>query len=74
MGRQVAMQSININSNKAKGIAEIFIEQHYSILEIKEPALEDGVWVVQALVSAFGEQPRTIRIDAKTGRIISWSK
>jgi len=68
------MESISINSDKAKGIAQIFIEQHYCIHEIKEPIFEDGIWIVQVLVSAFGEQPRTIRIDAKNGRIISWSK
>ncbi len=67
------MESISINSDKAKGIAEMFIEQHYSIHEIKEPVLEDGVWAVRVTVSAFGEQPRTIRIDAKTGKIIDWN-
>jgi len=68
------MESISINSDRAKEIAEIFIEQHYSILEIKEPMLEDGIWTVRLLISAFGEQPRTIRIDAKNGRIIDWNK
>ena len=68
------MESISINSEKAKGITEIFIEQHFSIRKIKEPVFEDGVWTVEALISAIGDESRTLRIDAKNGRIIDWHK
>jgi len=68
------LDGIIINSLKAKGITEIFLEQHFSILEIKEPILEDGIWIVKAVISAFGEHPRTVQIDAKSGKIISWDQ
>ncbi|HEV2193812.1 MAG TPA: hypothetical protein VGR54_09370 [Nitrosopumilaceae archaeon] len=66
--------SLGIDSGKAKEIATRFLEQHYSVLEIKQTVLENDIWTVTALLSSSNDQMRKIRIDAKTGRIIDWSK
>lgn len=61
-----------ITAKLAEKAAENFLQQHYSILEIKEVALKNGMWEVTVLTSAFGEQVKKVRIDAKTGRITNW--
>ena len=66
--------SLSIDSNKAKEIATRFLEQHYSVLEIKQIALQDNIWTVAVLLSSSDDQIRKIRIDAKTGKIIDWSR
>ena len=64
--------SVNIDSNKAKEIATRFLEQHYSVLEIKQIILQDDIWTITVLLSSFDNQIRKIRINAKTGKIIDW--
>ncbi|HEV2193364.1 MAG TPA: PepSY domain-containing protein [Nitrosopumilaceae archaeon] len=66
--------SLSLDSNKAKEIATRFLEQHYSVLEIKQTVLENDIWTVTVLLSSSNDQMRKIRIDAKTGKIIDWSK
>ena len=66
--------NISIDSDNAKEIAIRFLEQHYSILEIKQTVLQDNIWTVTVLLSTSNDQMRKVRIDAKTGRIIDWSK
>ena len=66
--------NLSIDSDKAKEIARKFLEQHYSIHNVTDAVLEDGVWTITVLISSFGDQIRKVRIDAKTGRIIDWSK
>lgn len=61
-----------ITAKIAEKAAENFLQQHYSILEIKEVALKNGVWEVTVLTSAFGERVKRVMIDAKTGRITNW--
>lgn len=61
-----------ITARIAEKAAENFLQQHYSILEIKEVALKNGVWEVTVLTSAFGERVKKVRIDSKTGRIVNW--
>ena len=70
----VTIAGLSIDSNNAKGIATRFLEQHYSVLEIKQAVLEDDIWMVAVLLSSFDNQSRKVRIDAKTGRIIDWSR
>ena len=65
---------ISIDSGNAKEIATRFLEQHHSILEIEHAVLKDDIWTVIALLSSAGDSIRKVRIDAKTGRIIDWSK
>lgn len=74
MKHLVTTVSLSIDSNNAKEIATRFLEQHYSILEIKQTVLQDGIWIVTVSLSSFDDQIRKVRIDAKTGRIIDWSK
>ena len=66
--------NVSIDSDKAKEIAIRFLEQHYSIIEIKQAVLQDDIWTVTVLLSSTNDQIRKVRIDAKTGRIIDWSK
>jgi len=68
----VRSQILNVDSNAAIGIASRFLEQHYSILDIKDAAIKDHIWIVTVVVSSFGESVKKIRIDAATGEIIDW--
>jgi len=70
----VATVSLSIDSNKAKEIAIRFLEQHYSVIETKQTDLQDDIWTVTVLLSSQNDQIRKIRVNAKTGRIIDWSK
>jgi len=66
--------SLSIDSNKAKEIAIRFLEQHYSVIETKQTDLQDDIWTVTVLLSSSDDQIRKIRIDAKTGNVINWSR
>ena len=66
--------NLSIDSNNAKEIAIRFLEQHYSIIETKQAVLQDDIWTVTVLLSSPNDQIRKIRINAKTGKIIDWSK
>jgi len=70
----VVTAGLSIDSGKATEIATRFLEQHYSVLEIKQTVLQDDIWTITISLSSFNDQVRKIRIDAKTGRIIDWSK
>jgi uncharacterized membrane protein YkoI len=70
----VIAAGLSIDSGEAKEIATRFLEQHYSVLEIKQAVLQDDSWTVTVSLSSFNDQVRKVRIDAKTGRIIDWSK
>jgi hypothetical protein len=61
----------HIDGKTAVSIAENFLGQHYSILAIKDEVLEGQVWQVTVWVSAFGEHIKRLKIDAKSGRIVS---
>jgi len=74
MKHLVITVNLGIDSNNAKEIATRFLEQHYSVLEIKQIVLQDGIWIVTVSLSSFDDQIRKVRKDAKTGKIIDWSK
>ena len=52
--------------------ARNFLEQHYCVLYIKKRGKDNGVWEVEATVSAFGEKAIRLRIDDTSGKIINW--
>ena len=54
----------------AEEIARNFLQQHYSVHGIKT-ILENGVWLVEAETSGHDESLKKLRIDSKTGKIIS---
>jgi uncharacterized membrane protein YkoI len=70
----VTTAGLGIDSGKVKEIATRFLEQHCSVLEIKQTVLQDDIWLVTVLLSSSNDQIRKVRIDAKTGRIIDWSR
>ena len=70
----VGTLNVVIDSHKAKELAIRFLEQHHSILEIKQATLQDEIWTVTVLLSSSNDQIRKIRIDSKTGTIIDWSR
>lgn len=70
-GNLIAVVNHDIDSKKAKDIAIRYLEQHHSVIEATDAILKDSVWTVTVLTSSFGKQTRKIRIDAKTGRILS---
>jgi hypothetical protein len=59
----------DIDAKRAEEIARNFLQQHHSVFIIKS-TFENGIWLVEAKTSAFGESIKKLRIDAKTGRIV----
>jgi uncharacterized membrane protein YkoI len=59
-----------IDGKRAEDIAREFLRQHHSVSDLV-CILEDGVWLVQAKTRSFGDSVKQVRIDAKTGTIIS---
>ena len=74
MRNLVITVNLSIDSDKAKEIAIRFLEQHHSVIEVKQNVLQDDIWTIIVLISSSNDQIRKVRIDAKTGRIIDWSK
>jgi len=65
---------VHIDEDKAVEIATRFLELHYSICDIKQAALKDGIWTVKASIAYCGYQSRMVVIDARNGRVIDWHK
>ncbi len=59
-----------IDEYEAKEIARRFFEQHYSV-SVENVILEDGIWQVEVVLTAFGQQNRKVGIDAETGKIVN---
>jgi len=59
-----------IDAKQAEQITRNFLEQYYSVFDTKS-TFENETWLVSAKTSAFGQRVKKVRIDAKTGRIIS---
>jgi uncharacterized membrane protein YkoI len=59
-----------IDAQRAKEIAKEFLQQHHSTFDF-ESIQKDGVWLVKVRTSLFDDIIKQVRIDAKTGRIIS---
>lgn len=65
--------SMTINDSSAKEIAMNFLQQHYSIIGVKNAILKDGVWRVEVEVSSFGVYVKTVWISPKTGTILEYA-
>ena len=55
---------------RVEEITRNFLQQNYSVYGIKT-VLENGVWLVEAETSGHDQSFKKLRIDAKTGKIIS---
>ena len=61
-----------MDSNKAKEITRNFLSQNYSVIDVRNPTLEDHTWMVEADVTLFStHQIKRVVINAETGRILS---
>jgi len=69
-----ATVSHSIDSDMAKEIAKRFFQQCNSVIGFKQAVLQDDIWTVAVFLFSSNDQMRQIRIDAKTGKIIDWSK
>ena len=61
-----------VDAFRAKEIAMKFLEQHHSIVNVKNTTLEKGIWMVEIEVSAFGTHNMRVMLDSRTGRIVGW--
>jgi len=63
---------VEIDNKKVEEITRNFLQQQHGVYNIKVTGLENGIWVVEAETSSSsGERVRKLRIDGKTGKIIS---
>ena len=63
---------MEIDNKKVEAITRNFLQQQHAVYNIKVTGLENGIWVVEAETSSSsGERVRKLRIDGKTGKIIS---
>ena len=63
---------MGIDNKKVEEITRNFLQQQHGVYNIKVTGLENGIWVVEAdTSSSSGERVRKLRIDGKTGKIIS---
>ncbi|OLB90832.1 MAG: hypothetical protein AUH25_03920 [Thaumarchaeota archaeon 13_1_40CM_38_12] len=63
---------MEIDNKKVEEITRNFLQQQHGVYNIKVTGLENGIWVVEAdTSSSSGERVRKLRIDGKTGKIIS---
>ena len=63
---------MGIDNKKVEEITRKFLQQHHNVCNIKVTGPENGIWVVEAETrSSSGERARKLRVDGKTGNIIS---
>ena len=61
-----------IDSDKAREIARYFLAQNHSVLDVRNPTLEDHTWIVDADVTLFATHHiKRVKINAETGKILS---
>ena len=66
-----SMMAQVIDSNKAREIARYFLAQNHSVLDVRNPTLEDNTWIVEADVMVFSTYHiKRVKVDAQTGRIL----
>ena len=62
-----------IDASKAREIARNFLAQTHAVLDVRNPALEDHTWIVDADVTLFTiHHIKRVAIDAETGRILGY--
>ena len=60
-----------IDSDKAREITRNFLAQNYTVIDVRNPALEDHTWIVDADVTLFStHQIKRVKVDAQTGKIL----
>ena len=63
-----------IDSSKAKEIVRNFLSQYHTVLDVKDPILEDHVWIVDADVTSFGfNHTKRVKVNSETGKIIDYN-
>ena len=61
-----------INRERVEDIARNFLQQHHEVYNIKVGGFKNGIWSAEAKVSSSaGDRVRKVRVDDKTGEIIS---
>ena len=66
-----SMMAQVIDSDKAREIARYFLAQNHSVLDVRNPTLEDHTWIVDADVTVYStHQIKRVKIHAETGRIL----
>jgi hypothetical protein len=56
---------------KVKETAVNFLSQNYSIIKVSNVSMKRQIWIVDVLVSAFGNVvTKKVRISNKTGNIL----
>lgn len=61
-----------LDSKQAQELAIRFLEQHHSTIKTENVTLEDGVWIVEVLVSAPHNRKFRVKVNAKTGYVLGW--
>ncbi len=61
-----------IDASQAKEIAREFLQQHYSVIQTEAPVLNEGVWLVDVVVSAPNNRKFHVKISSKTGQIMEF--
>ena len=66
-----SMMAQVIDSDKAREITQNFLAQNYTVIDVRNPALEDHTWIVDADVTLFSTHHiKRVKINAQTGRIL----
>lgn len=60
------------SAEKATEIARTFIKKHYPVALPVKAVREDDAWVVEIDVGPLAVKIASVRVDAKTGRIIDY--
>lgn len=68
----MCMQFYTINEDQAREIAVNFLQQYNSIMEVKKPVFENGIWAVDVLVAAPRVRKFHVQINPKTGHILGF--
>ena len=61
-----------VDSNKAREVAIRFLEQHYTVSDVRA-ILEGQTWKVLAKVGLPNVQMKTVLVDAQSGKILRCS-
>jgi hypothetical protein len=70
MGLESVLEAIE--ADKVEKIANKFFEQNYCYFNIVSKILRDDIWIVEVVLTSFGQQSsRSLSIESKTDRIVS---
>lgn len=66
------MSHIHVDENKARIIAENFLQQHHSIIKVEKSDLQNDVWLVKVHVSSPHDRKFQVQINAHTGLVVGF--